>query len=254
MRIGILVIGDEILTGRRQDRHFANTLQALMRRGRWMWWARFIGDDATMLKKQLREVRASGDICFTFGGIGATPDDLTRQCMADVHEVALVRHPDAQASIEAKFGASAYPNRILMADWPGGARAIPNPVNQVPGFSLGHIHCLPGFPDMALPMMEWVLDTHYADLPRDYPHHASVLIHDLGESALIPWMNEFVARHPALKLFSLPRMNENGKPEIELGVAGDEEHSRAALSEIKDMLDARGYRYSEPKQGKNGGK
>lgn len=249
MRLGILVIGDEILTGRRQDKHFANTLQALGQRGRRLWWARFIGDDALLLTQQLREIRASGDICFTFGGIGATPDDLTRQCMADVHDVPLARHPDAQAQIEAKFGASAYPNRILMADLPRGARTIPNPVSQVPGFSVGDIHCLPGFPDMALPMMKWVLDTHYADLPRDYPHHASVLVHDVGESTLIPWMNEFVARHPNLKLFSLPRMNENGKPEIELGVAGDNDESQIALMEIKQMLDVRGHRYSEPKQG-----
>jgi molybdopterin-biosynthesis enzyme MoeA-like protein len=247
MRIGILVIGDEILTGRRQDKHFSNTLQALARRGRRLWWTRFIGDDAALLTQQLREILSGGDICFTFGGIGATPDDLTRQCVADAHGLALERHPQAQAHIEARFGAGAYPNRILMADLPRGARIIPNPVTQVPGFSVEHMHCLPGFPDMALPMMEWVLDTHYADLPRDYPNHASVLVHDVGESTLIPWMNEFVARHPALKLFSLPRLNENGKPEVELGVAGEAEKSRAALDEIKQMLDSRGHRYSEPK-------
>src|SRR5688572_15999618 len=132
MRIGILVIGDEILTGRRQDKHFANSVQALSRRGRRLWWARFIGDDAALLTQQLREVGASGDICFSFGGIGATPDDLTRQCMAQAHGVALVRHPDAKAEIEAKFDAGAYPNRILMADLPTGARTIPNPVNRVP--------------------------------------------------------------------------------------------------------------------------
>jgi molybdopterin-biosynthesis enzyme MoeA-like protein len=247
MRIGILVIGDEILTGRRQDKHFNNTLQALARRGRRLWWARFIGDDATLLTQQLREVRASGDICFSFGGIGATPDDLTRQCMAYAHDVPLVRHPQAKAEIEAKFGEAAYPNRILMADLPEGSRTIPNPVSRVPGFSVGHIHCVPGFPNMALPMMEWVLDTHYASLPRDYPVHASVLVHNVPESVLIPWMNDFVARHPELKLFSLPRTNDAGQPEIELGVAGAGDAPQAALREIKHMLETQGHRYSDPK-------
>jgi molybdopterin-biosynthesis enzyme MoeA-like protein len=247
MRIGVLVIGDEILTGRRQDKHFNNSLQALARRGRRLWWARFIGDDATLLTQQLREVRASGDICFSFGGIGATPDDLTRQCMAYAHDVPLVRHPQAKAEIEAKFGESAYPNRILMADLPEGSRTIPNPVSRVPGFSLGHIHCMPGFPNMALPMMEWVLDTHYAQLPRDYPVHASLVVHNVPESVLIPWMNEFVARHPELKLFSLPRTNDAGQPEIELGVAGTGDAPQAALQEIRQMLQTQGHRYSEPK-------
>ncbi|HKQ30829.1 MAG TPA: molybdopterin-binding protein [Burkholderiales bacterium] len=247
MRIGILVIGDEILTGRRQDKHFANTLQTLARRGRRLWWARFIGDDAALLTQQLREVRANGDLCFSFGGIGATPDDLTRQCVADAYDVPLVRHPDAKAEIEAKFGESAYPNRILMADLPQGARTIPNPVSRVPGFSLDHMHCLPGFPNMALPMTEWVLDTYYAQLPCDYPVHASVLVHNVPESSLIPWMNQFVAHHPDVKLFSLPRTNEVGQPEIELGVAGAGDAPERALREIKQMLETQGHRYSEPK-------
>jgi molybdopterin-biosynthesis enzyme MoeA-like protein len=247
MRIGILVIGDEILSGRRQDRHLAQTIDVLASRGRRLWWARFIGDDAPLLTRELRDIRACGDLCFSFGGIGATPDDLTRQCMASAHDVALVRHPDAQAQIEARFGADAYPNRILMADLPAGARTIPNPVSRVPGFSLGEMHCLPGFPNMARPMMEWVLDTYYVTLPRDLPTHASVVVYDVAESVLIPWMNEFVARHPDLKLFSLPRTRDDGRREIELGVAGDDAATRAALAEVRQMLDRAGHRYSEPK-------
>jgi molybdopterin-biosynthesis enzyme MoeA-like protein len=134
-----------------------------------------------------------------------------------------------------------------MADLPAGARTIPNPVSRVPGFSLGDIHCLPGFPNMARPMMEWVLDTYYAGLPRDRPAHASVVVYDVAESVLIPWMNEFVAAHPELKLFSLPRTRDDGRREIELGVAGDEAAARGALAEIRAMLDRRGHHYDEPK-------
>jgi len=247
MHIGLLVIGDEILSGRRQDRHLAQTIDVLARRGRRLWWARFVGDDTTLLTRELREARERGDICFSCGGIGATPDDLTRQCMAEAHGVELLRHPQAAAEIEARFGADAYPNRILMADLPNGAGIIPNPVSRVPGFSLGHLHCLPGFPNMAQPMMEWVLDTHYATLPRDLPAHASVVVYDVAESVLIPWMNDFVARHPELKLFSLPRTRDDGQREIELGVTGEETAARAALGEIRQMLQNAGHRYAEPK-------
>jgi molybdopterin-biosynthesis enzyme MoeA-like protein len=246
MRFGILIIGDEILSGRRQDRHLAHAIETLARRGRRLWWAHVLGDEPVLLTEQLRQIRASGDACFSFGGIGATPDDLTRQCVAAAYGVALERHPQALAEIVAQYGAEAYPNRVLMADLPHRARLIPNPVNRVPGFSLGHLHCVPGFPHMAWPMMEWVLDTEYAQLARDLPSHASVVVLDVAESALIPWMNAFVQRHPGLKLFSLPRTSTDGLREIELGVAGEQSAAQAALKEIKQMLDDAGHRHREP--------
>jgi molybdopterin-biosynthesis enzyme MoeA-like protein len=245
MSIGILVIGDEILSGRRQDKHLSHAIEALDHRQLRLRWARFVGDEAAALTREFRAIRASGDICFSFGGIGATPDDLTRQCIAEAFEIPLQRHPEAQAIIEERFGAEAYPNRILMADLPQGAEIIPNPVNRIPGFRVGQIHCLPGFPNMAWPMMEWVLDTSYAQLHRDKPFEASVLVHGVPESVLIPWMNSFTVRHPALKLFSLPRFTEDGDTEIELGVAGNGTSVRDGLVEIRHMLDSRGYRYSE---------
>jgi molybdopterin-biosynthesis enzyme MoeA-like protein len=117
----------------------------------------------------------SNDIVFSFGGIGATPDDYTRQAAADALEVPIVRHQAAVAEIEAQFGEGAYPKRVIMADFPQGAGLIPNPVNRVAGFSAGlenkkqpsqkHNHYfVPGFPAMAHPMMAWVLDTHYSHL------------------------------------------------------------------------------------------
>jgi molybdopterin-biosynthesis enzyme MoeA-like protein len=246
--IGILVIGDEILSGRREDKHLTHCIHALGERGLRLGWARFIGDDAAALTNEFRVVRAGGDIGFIFGGIGATPDDLTRQCVATAHDVPLTRHPEAQALIEARFGDDAHPNRILMADLPHGATLIPNPINRIPGFSLGRMHCLPGFPHMAWPMLDWVLDTHYRNLPRDKPTELSVVVHNVPESVLVPWMQEFTRRHPELKLFSLPRYTEKGEPEIELGVSGESSAVPPALQEIKQMLDAQQYRYSEPQE------
>ena len=134
MNFGALIIGDEILSGKRQDGHFAA-------RDRNAGAARA---GAQMVPHHRRRPRADhrhpapdlrrGDIVFSFGGIGATPDDHTRQCAAEAAGVPSIRHPEAVAEIEARFGAEAYPDRILMADLPQGSRIIPNPFNRIPGF------------------------------------------------------------------------------------------------------------------------
>src|SRR5437660_431679 len=136
MTIGALIIGDEILSGKRQDAHLAHVIDALRQRGLKLDWARYEGDDRDRLTATLRESFATGNIVFSFGGVGATPDDHTRQSAAAALGVALLRHPEAVAEIEAQFGAAAYPNRILMAEFPAGSRIIPNPVNRIASFSV----------------------------------------------------------------------------------------------------------------------
>ena len=165
-RIGVLVIGDEILSGKREDRHFAHVVATLAERGLAPAWARYEGDDRETLTRALRDTLARGDIVFSFGGVGATPDDHTRQAAAAALGVPLARHPEAVASLEAQFGEAAYPHRVLMAEFPQGATIIPNPVNRVASFSVGDHHFFPGFPQMAWPMLDWVLATRYRGSPR----------------------------------------------------------------------------------------
>lgn len=241
MRIGIIVIGDELLTGKRQDKHLPKMIEILGARGLRLDWARFVGDEPPLLEATLRETLASGDLVFSFGGIGATPDDVTRQCAAAAAGVALARHPDAAALLEARFGPSAYPNRILMADLPQGARLIPNPINQIPGFSLHDHHFLPGFPNMAWPMAEWVLDTHYRHLFRAHLEaERTITVYAVAESALIPTMRELLAEFPAVKLASLPSTVNSG--EIELGVRGAPAEVARAYDWLLARLDALGVR------------
>ena len=156
MGIGLIVIGTELLTGKRRDSHFAHTVEALADRGLALSWCRYIGDYPQIIIRELRFVMESDDIVFCCGGIGATPDDHTRASAASAAGVALVRHPQAAAIIEERFADSAYPQRIHMADLLEGCTLIPNPVNRIAGFSLGKLHFVPGFPQMAWPMMEWV--------------------------------------------------------------------------------------------------
>jgi molybdopterin-biosynthesis enzyme MoeA-like protein len=245
MQIGLLIIGDEILSGRRQDKHLGHCIEALGHRQLQLDWVCMARDDAAQLQDEFLRIRHSGDLCFSFGGIGATPDDISRQCVAAAWEVDLYRHPDAVQEIETQFGEGAYPQRILMAELPQGSVIIPNPVNRVPGFSMDHLHCLPGFPEMAWPMLEWVLDTRYHDLASNKDVEFALVLDDAHESELITLMESLLARHPAIKLFSLPRFVENDRHRLELGVKGERDAASLAYEYLKQALASRSYTYTE---------
>ena len=245
MQIGLLIIGDELLSGRRQDKHLGHCIEVLTQRGLQLDWVRMLRDDAAALQKAFREIRHSGDLCFSFGGIGATPDDITRQCVAAAWEVELYRHPDAVRAIESRFGDGAYPQRIRMSELPKGSIIIPNPVNRVPGFSMEHLHCLPGFPEMAWPMLEWVLDNHYPDLVASKEVEYALVLQDAHESELIELMETLLARYEGIKIFSLPRFLDNDRRRLELGVKGQDDVARRAYEELKQVLTSRSVDYTE---------
>lgn len=242
-RIGALIIGDEILSGKRADAHLAHVIATLSARGLALAWARYEGDDRPRLTAVLRETFASGDLVFAFGGVGATPDDHTRQAAAGALGVPLVRHPDAQGEIEARFGKDAYPYRILMADFPQGSAIIPNPVNRVASFSVRDHHFFPGFPQMAWPMLDWVLATRYERLAAPPTAERAIVVRGAGESQLLTLMEEVVARFPQLKLFSLPSMLTSEGPRIELGVRGDPSLLDAAIAHLTTGVETRGFRW-----------
>lgn len=235
-RFGVIIIGDEILSGKRQDAHLAKAISLLAARGLALSWAEYLGDDRAQIAATLQRTMASSDIVLCFGGIGATPDDQTRQAAAEAAGLAIARHPGAVAEIEARYGKAAYPKRVLMADFPRDAALIPNPVNRVPGFSLGRHYFMPGFPEMAWPMTEWILDTHYAHLFHLQPAaESSILVFDTGESQLLDLMEEITRQYPSLKLFSLPRLDE--RRTIELGVKGEAAAVAEAMRRIREALD-----------------
>jgi molybdopterin-biosynthesis enzyme MoeA-like protein len=230
--IGIYIIGDEILSGKRQDKHLSKVIELLSARGLQLAWANYLGDIPKQIISSLKASMTRGDIVFSFGGIGATPDDFTRQCAADAAELPIERHVGAVAEIEAQYGESAYPKRVLMADFPKGCDLIPNPVNQ-------H-YFVPGFPEMSHPMIEWVLDTYYSHLfhTQDYIE-ASILVMEAGESNLIDLMNQILDKYPELKIFSLPKLDQQRT--TELGVKGTENLVNTAIADIKQAVTALGF-------------
>ncbi len=239
---GLIIIGDEILSGKRADKHLPKVIELLGARGLSLGWADYVGDSPQRITAALQRAFASGDGVFSCGGIGATPDDHTRQCAARALGVDLQLHSEAQALIEERMrevareqgltwdpGRADNIHRLNMGVFPAGAQIIPNPFNKIPGFTCqggggGAVHFVPGFPVMAWPMIEWVLDTHYSDrFRRGGWIEQSVILFGAMEAALTPLMESIERDHAPVRVFSLPSVDDPtyGR-HIELGVKGDE--------------------------------
>lgn len=264
MTFGIIIIGDEILSGRRSDKHLAKIIELLSERGLALGWAEYIGDDPVRITATLRRTLASDDIVFCCGGIGATPDDHTRQCAGAAIGQPLVLHPEAKALIQqrivemaaqdpvkADLNSAENQHRLKMGEFPLGAEIVPNAFNKIPGFSLagpngGRHYFVPGFPVMAAPMMAWALDTHHADLFHAVRYlEKAVIVADGIESALTPLMEAIESEFAGVKVFSLPSVAENGKRRhIELGVKGDPAQVELAYTRMLDGLDALDQHYT----------
>ncbi len=241
---GTIIIGDEILSGKRTDKHLAKVIELLGKRGLALAWAEYIGDEPTRIVATLRQTLATNDIVFSFGGIGATPDDHTRQCAAAALDVAIAEHPDAIAAMLAIPNFELTPNRRKMAAFPLGATLIPNPYNRIAAFSCGDHHFLPGFPEMSWPMMEWVLETKYAHLfHAEVVASESILIRDAGESNLIDMMNAVIKHYPNIRLSSLPQIIPGGRL-IEFSLSGAPAEVPAAMAEAKAEITRLGFSFS----------
>jgi molybdopterin-biosynthesis enzyme MoeA-like protein len=243
---GALIIGDELLVGKREDKHLGFLIGALKKRGLRLAWANYLGDDPARLTAALERTFASSDVVFSFGGIGATPDDHTRQCAAAALHVPLKLHPEAEREIRARFpGMDVTPQRLAMGEFPAGAIIIPNPVNRIPGFSVGEHHFVPGFPQMAWPMVEWVLDTRYQDrFDSQKWGEAAILVYEAGESQLIPAMKAVEAAFQGVKVFSLPSMGPKGERiHVELGVRGEPLAVQGAMDVLKREVSEAGFPY-----------
>jgi molybdopterin-biosynthesis enzyme MoeA-like protein len=258
MAIGLIIIGDEILSGKRRDQHFPKVVELLAARDLQLAWAEFVGDDPERIIATLRRTFATGDIVFSCGGIGATPDDHTRQCAAAALGRPLALHPEGRANIEQRIRETAHEagrepdlaapdnlQRLKMAEFPEGAALIPNPYNRIAGFSVGRHHFVPGFPVMAWPMIEWVLDTHYPHLfHQEARAERALLVYGQAEAALTPLMEALQAGYPGVRVFSLPSVGDaTTRRHIELGVKGRPDQVARAFAAMCAELDRVGAEY-----------
>ena len=234
-QFGLILIGDELLNGRKQDAHFPAMLPRFEQRGLEVAWVRTISDDPVLITRTLKETFGSGDVVFSFGGIGATPDDLTRQCAAAALGLDIALHPEAETEIRAQLGEQLNPHHLRMGEYPVGSAIIPNPINRIPGFSIHHHHFVPGFPNMAWPMVEWVLDHHYAHLQAPGSRVSQTLIlTDTPEGPLIPGLELLTREFPDLRLACLP--NADGKREVELSLKGEPRRVVEGMDRLRELL------------------
>ena len=250
MGFGAIIIGDEIIRGKRQDKHFSTLVEMLKKRGLVLDWSLYMGDNRTRLINTLKNSFATDDVVFSFGGIGATPDDHTRQSAAAAAGVELELHPDAEREIRARFAETnteVTAQRLELGTYPRGSRIIPNPYNRIPGFSYGDHHFVPGFPQMAWPMVEWVLDTYYADrFHLVNETEEAILVWDGMEGTMIPLMKRIEAEFPGSTVFSLPSLGDaETRRHVELGVRATPEAVTAAMAIIRQEIPALGFSFSE---------
>jgi molybdopterin-biosynthesis enzyme MoeA-like protein len=263
MKFGLLIVGDEILSGKREDKHLPKVIELLAARGLALAWARYVGDDPPRITADLRDAFDSGDAVFSCGGIGATPDDHTRQCAAAALGRPLALHPQARdlivermRDLAAEKGVPFEPDRddnahrLNMGVFPAGAEIIPNPYNKIAGFSVASaadgagVYFVPGFPVMAWPMIEWVLDRRLGHLHHADPQaERSVIVFGAIEAALTPLMQAVEAEFEGVRVFSLPSVDH---PEwgahIELGVKGRAEAAAPAYARLLAGLKTHGAR------------
>lgn len=249
--IGLIIIGDEILSGRRQDKHFAKVLEILQARGLSLDWVQYLGDDRQRLTDLLARSFGTEDLVFCCGGIGATPDDHTRQAAAaalgqglQLHPLALERIAQRCIDMAAEGNGSAdmttpeNQQRLKMGEFPESAEIIENPYNRIPGFKVADHHFVPGFPVMAWPMIESVLDEHYLAL-----HHQNVLSEasffalGLPESRITPALEQTERDYTDVRVFCLPSSNADpALRHLELGVKGPADAIEAALLSLRQAV------------------
>ncbi len=227
MNFYALIIGTEILNARREDKHFKFVRNELQKYGRELFASFIVKDDVELIKKSFELIKSDADaILFSFGGIGSTPDDLTREIASEVFtKKPLVRHKIFEQDIINRFGSKAYPHRIHMSDLPENSQLLFNPVNNMSGFFLeNRFFFVPGFPEMAHPMIsdaiEKLCSTHLEKFRL-------TLLAQTSENSLITQMKLLP---PHIELSSLPIFKE-GKANVELSLSGYEE------DEVKKYFD-----------------
>lgn len=209
-----VIIGTEILNSRREDKHFIFIRDLLNSYGHNLFASFIIKDDEELIKNTFELVKKDEKaVLFSFGGIGSTPDDLTRQIAADVFTCKpLVRHKKFEQDIIERFQDEAYPHRIHMAELPENANLIKNPINNMSGFELQHRYFfVPGFPEMSHPMLTECVGRYFSQSIKKY---RKTFLADTSENTLIDIMKTIPAD---MELSSLPIINKNS-PKVELSL------------------------------------
>jgi len=242
MNFYAVIIGTEILNSRREDKHFDFLKDELAKYGHELFASFIIKDDEQLMKNIYEMIkRDEKSILFSFGGIGSTPDDLTREIVAEVFtSQAAQTHKQFEQDIIDRFADAAYPHRIHMAEVPVGSDLIFNPVNNMSGFSLEErFFFVPGFPSMSHPMLSSVIKEKFSVSRQKYRY---TLVANTSENTLISLMKQVPEN---VELSSLPMFKDNS-PLVELSLSGyDESLVKQYFDMFKEELELLKIEYSE---------
>lgn len=234
----VLVIGNEVLSGRTKDANLSHIAATLAGIGVPVREARVVPDGEAEIIAALDALRHRYTYVFTTGGIGPTHDDITSACVAKAFGVALERNAEAVARLERHYNDPALLNeaRLRMADIPAGAVLIDNPVSQAPGFRIGNVHVLAGVPRI----MQAMLDGLLPKLQGGPAIHARTVSCSLGEGTIAKDLGDIQARFPTVDIGSYPYFR-NGFFGVSLVLRGtDESAVEAAAAEVAGMVTALG--------------
>lgn len=233
----MLVIGDEILSGRTRDSNMNHLARELTLRGIDLREARVISDDHDAIVAAVRELSATHDHLFTSGGIGPTHDDITAEAVAAAMETPIGVREDARAILAAHYearGVELNAARLRMARIPDGATLIDNPVSAAPGFSLRNVHVMAGVPRIFEAMLAGLLPT----IPGGRPVLSQSLRVERGEGDVAEPLSELARAHPTLAIGSYP-FTENGVSGTNIVIrGGDGAEIEAALVQLSGWLEA----------------
>lgn len=233
----MLVIGDEILSGRTRDSNTHFLAGELTRMGITLREARVVSDDQPAIVAAVNALRGSYDHVFTSGGIGPTHDDITADAIAAAFGAAIGHRADAMALLTAHYESRGLPfneARQRMARIPEGARLIDNPVSIAPGFSLGNVHVMAGVPNIFQAMVASVLP----GLTGGAPLLSQSLRVERGEGDVAEPLGALAAQFPDLSIGSYP-FTQNGVHGTNLVVRGTEAgRVDAAMTQLAAMFAA----------------
>ncbi|MBD1203786.1 MAG: competence/damage-inducible protein A [Rhodobacteraceae bacterium] len=204
----MLVIGDEILSGRTRDSNMHHLAQLLTDHGIRLMEARVVADDHDAIIAAVNDLRARHDHLFTSGGIGPTHDDITAEAIAAAFGTPITHRADAMALLQAHYDRAGLPfndARQRMARIPDGATLIDNPISTAPGFTLGNVHVMAGVPSIFESMLAGVLPTLTGGAPLLSQSHRV----NRGEGEIAGDFAALAAEFPDLSMGSYP-FNTNG--------------------------------------------
>jgi molybdenum cofactor synthesis domain-containing protein len=236
---GLVVIGDEILSGRTHDKNIAQVASWLQVQGIRLAEVRVVPDVTARIVAAVNALRAENDYLFTTGGIGPTHDDITVDAVAEALGVPVVVHPEARAILERYYADKGGLNegRLRMARVPEGAELIANRMSGAPGIRIGNLHLMAGVPHITAGMLDALTGT----LEGGAPLLSETLGGFIPESEVAGLLRETEKAHPACQIGSYPFFKHGRVGSNFVIRSTDEAAVAACAADLAAGLDAAGF-------------